>query len=210
MKALFSLLAFLFPFASAETETYAYISTNDVYLYADAQGENGLFLLPETYYVLVLDVGRDYCLVSYGADTEDYPALVGYVKSDLLTFVDYVPSRPYALCSFTLNYVLDGAPVDGSLSTYRVQATYYGDYFIGSTAYCYVYAGKFGYVARPDLTIERNTDFPAEEQPTEPSEQFSVPTAVVFVLFALFTVVTLCFALKSGKKQQTGDWYEVT
>lgn len=191
--------------------TYAYVSTSDTYLYADPLGSNGLFLLPETYYVSVLETGKEYCLVSYGTDTEDYPAIVGYAKTEQLTFVDYIPQRPYALCSFTLTYTLEGAPVDGSLSSYKVQATYYGDYFVGSTAYCYVYAGKFGYVSRPQLTLERNTDFPSKEPPREEETTLSVPKTTVVILFGLFTVVTLVFALKSGKRQiKQTDWYEET
>lgn len=192
-------------------ETYAYISTNDTYLYSDSEGTNGLFLLPETYYVLVLELGKNTCQVSYGADTDDFPAVVGYVKTEQLVFVDYIPVRPYALCTVSLTYVLEGAPLDGSLSTYRTKATYYGDYYVGSNAYCYVYAGKFGYVARPELTIERNHDYVEEKIEEPPVTEQAIPTTTIFILFALFTIVTLVFALKSGKRQkERNDWYEVT
>ena len=67
---------------------------NDVWLYAEENEESGLFLLPYTYYVRVVERGEPFSAVVYGTDEAPYRAVKGYCKTELLTFVGFVPSAP--------------------------------------------------------------------------------------------------------------------
>ena len=154
---------------------YACILTPDVFFYAQRDEKSGLFLLPDSYYVKVLDVSPDFCKIEYLYDDTHVQKLVGYAKTSQLTFVPYVPKRPYLYRLFDLHYKIENAiSVSSSvLNEIIITCAYYGDYTVGSQTYCYVLReGTFGYVPKPaDFTVERNTEYNEWLESTQPTDQ---------------------------------------
>ena len=142
---------------------YACILTDSTFFYSAADEKRGMFLLPRTYYVRLLEYGNEYCRVEYLQDSEKTKRLVGYAKTNELTFVDYQPTRPYLYYLFEIKYRLDDSGVASSdfLTEIVLTCAYYGDYKIGSETYCYVLrSGEFGYVPKPSrIFFEENTEY---------------------------------------------------
>ena len=99
-----------------------------------------------------------------------------------LTFVEYVPKRPYLYYVFDVYYKLDDKPIEDSsfLTEIKVSCVYYGDFFLGGKTYCYVLRGDtFGYIPKPTtISYEENTEYadyldqhtpPTNETPTHNS-----------------------------------------
>ena len=222
-RALIALLTFLClstPFTSymvgafwakAETSTtqigdYACVLTEDVFFCATANEQDALFCLPPTYYVHLLEYSPIFCKVEYQADSNHTKRLVGYVKTEQLTFVPYVPKRPYLTCVFDVEYKLEEGvkTEDGFLTQITMRCAYYGDYQVGSTTYCYVLReGEFGYVPKPaNLYLSKNTEYeeylstlsPSTEEGTAPKTKNNTP-AQVAILIALCLLVPLLAAL---------------
>lgn len=188
---------------------YACILSDDVFFYANADGRKGLFLLPKSYYVRLLEYRSDYCKVDYQTD-DSAKRLVGYVATEKLTFVDYTPSRPYLYYVFDLHYKIEDTDhVDSTfLTEITVSCVYYGDYVIGSERYCYVLRGEeFGYVPKPaSLVYEDNEEYAdyvaSLLPPTEPeADEEEVVTegksspAQIAILVAICLLVPILAAL---------------
>ncbi len=191
--------------AATPNAEYACIVEKNVFFYAAPDETRGLFLLPESYYVKLLTYEADYCRVEYGEDSPTSQALVGYVKTDSLTFVDYVPKIPYFRHEFELRYQIeDGQGGDAFLNTITFTCAYYGDYNVGSKTYCYVLRGDtFGYVPKPtELTVPENPEYAeylaqkdaADDEPAQTQESTSSP-AQIAILVALCLLVPLLAAL---------------
>ena len=190
------------------TGDYACILTDDVFFYATPEGRRGLFLLPKSYYVRLIEYRSDYCKVEYQTDLSA-KRLVGYVATEKLTFVEYTPSRPYLHYVFDLHYKIEDTDQTDSafLTEITLSCVYYGDYVIGSERYCYVLRGEdFGYVPKPaSLSYEDNeeyADYVASLQPpTEPTPEVETPApqenspAQVAILVALCLLVPILAAL---------------
>ena len=190
------------------TGDYACILSDDVFFYAAADGRQGLFLLPKSYYVRLLEYRSDYCKVEYQTDASA-KRLVGYVATEKLTFVDYTPSRPYLYYVFDLRYKIEDTNQTDShfLTEITISCVYYGDYVIGSERYCYVLRGdEFGYVPKPvSLTYEENeeyADYVASLQPEPtPTPDVETPTtegnspAQIAILVAICLLVPILAAL---------------
>ena len=135
----------------------------DAFFYSAPDERYGVFLLPKTYYVKVTEYGAEYCKIEYLYDAATTRKLTGYAKTELLTFVDYIPSRPYLYYIFQLKYTIGDTQFDDSsfLTQITTDCAYYGDYKIGSKTYCYVLRGEtFGYVPKPEtLSFEENTEY---------------------------------------------------
>lgn len=187
--------------------SYACILSDDVFFYPDDSGKKGLFLLPESYYVKILDSTGEYTKIEYLYDDSFVQKLVGFVRTDELTVVDYVPKRPYLYRLFEISYRLDDEPTgeNGFLNEIKMTCAYYGDYRIGSETYCYVLRGEeFGYVPKPTgFSYEENTEYAewlaSQEQPvvapvTSADEQGSSP-AQIAILIALCLLVPVLAAL---------------
>ena len=189
--------------------SYACILSDDTYFYASADERRGLFLLPKTYYVRLLEYRADYCKVEYQTDGSTAKRLVGYARTADLTFVSYTPARPYLYYTFDLHYKIeDTAQTDSNfLTELTLTCVYYGDYMIGSERYCYVLRGdEFGYVPKPfDLQFEDNpeyADYLASLQPDPaPSDSASDTTpsnaspAHIAILVAICLLVPILAAL---------------
>ncbi len=183
--------------------SYACILHEDTYLNASPDETQGLFLLPATYYVKLLDFGGGYCRVEYLYDDAQTKKIIGYVQTELLTFVDYIPKRPYFYYTFDLHYRIEDGLTTSSdfLNEITLSCTYYGDYKIGSKLYCYVLRGdSFGYVPKPtDLVISENTEYaehlaqtstePPDETPTEQTESSPAQIAILVALCLLVPVL---------------------
>ena len=174
--------------ASAETPTsgdYACILTDDVYFYSSADERRGIFLLPKSYDVKLLEYRSDFCKVEYQRNENAKERLVGYAKTDQLTFVPYVPDRPYLYYTFDVTYTIeDESFTDSSfLTQITVSCLYYGDYRVGSDTYCYVLRGdELGYIPKPySLRYEENPEYadylasqiPPEEDSEEDVDAFA-------------------------------------
>ena len=166
-----ALTAALCPAAAAAAEgsggTYARIERTGVYLYAEPNGETGLFELPQTYFVYVTGEYGEYCSVAYLRDTPGHTAVYGYCKSEELAFVDYIPETPYLLYTVEVTYTAGTTPMpNGGIASYRVQAAYYGSFSYGSTTCYYVETdGAFGYVPASACPV---LDYPPNTEHTEP------------------------------------------
>ena len=203
---------FLFVFAlfplkitSAKSQSqseYACVLTSDAYFYPDSQGKRGLFILPKTYFVKVLEIGDSFCRVEYLYDEGLSQKIVGFVRTEELTFVDFIPQNPYPYKVFEVSYRLDNTDGSGSLDEIVLTCVYYGDYAIGSEEYCYVLRGEdFGYIPRPiGLTVEPNDEYAKWQAQTtppssdEPREGTSTPTQTA-VLVALCLLVPILASL---------------
>ena len=148
---------------SASSGEYACILGDSTFFYTAKDETKGLFLLPKTYFVKVLETSPDYCKIEYLYDDANVKKLVGYARTSELTFVDYTPQRPYLYRLFEVRYRLEDSFSDDSsfLSEITVTCAYYGDYRIGSKTYCYILRGdSFGYIPKPaDLTYDENTEY---------------------------------------------------
>jgi hypothetical protein len=181
--------------------SYACILSNDVFFYS--QERKGLFLLPETYYVKILEYGEEYCKVEYGDSALARP-LVGYAQTSQLTFVAYLPRRPYLSYTFDVSYTIEnGAITDSSfLTQITVNCVYYGDYKIGSELYCYVLRGEeYGYIPKPrSISYEENCEYAdylaslKDSTSQSASKNTSSPTQIG-ILIALCFLVPLLAAL---------------
>ncbi len=149
--------------AAPTSGEYACVLEENAFFYSAPDEQRGLFLLPPTYYVRVLDYGVEFCRVEYLYDDTDVKKLVGYAKTSTLTFVEYVPERPYFYYVFEISYRIENGGLEDSafLNEITLNCTYYGDYLIGSKTYCYVLrGGSFGYVPKPvTLSVTPNTEY---------------------------------------------------
>lgn len=235
LRAFLPLLIFLylfFPFqappckASAQTvlplstetpkpNTYACILSDNAYFYLSQNGKDGVFLLPKTYYVYLLSYGTNYCKVQYLETDAHTQRLTGYVRTEHLAFVDYVPKRPYLSYVFDVTYRLENTIPDSNDGFTELTFTcgYYGDYPIGEQIWCYVLRdGEFGYVPKPDhLEFEENTEYAdylaAQQPPFTPESNGKQKTsssspAQIAILITLCLLVPLLAALilKSPRK----------
>ena len=187
---------------------YACILQENVFFYSAPDERRGLFLLPATYYVKLLEYGEEYCRVEYLSDDENVKKLIGYAKTEALTFVEYVPKTPYFRHFFDVRYRIEEDGLDDSsfLNEITLTCAYYGDYKIGSETYCYVLrGGSFGYVPKPTtLRIPQNTEYeewlatqapPPEETPPASEEKEGSSPAQIAILVALCLLVPVLAAL---------------
>ena len=192
---------------------YACILLDDVYFYAAPDERKGLFLLHKTYYVRLIEYGKEYCKVEYQRSESDALRLMGYTKTKDLVFVEYVPVRPYLYYVFDLTYIIEDIEPNNSsfLTQITVSCVYYGAYQIGSELYCYVLRGKeFGYVPKPtNLPIERNTEYeeylaslpPEEPETPEETVKETPPTQIaIVVILCLLVPLLVALILKPNRR----------
>ncbi len=152
--------------ARADTLRYAVAADSNVWFYAAESEEDRLFLLPETYYVRVLSEGERFTAVEYLVNDPPYRKVMGYCETEALTFVDFIPARPFLRKEIKVTYDLAGGDafsdafpdMFGSIERTFV---YYGLRYEGGNRYAYVlYEGTFGYIPlAEEPAYERNDDF---------------------------------------------------
>lgn len=209
--------------ANAETATpeqgdYACVLQDETFFYAVPEEKRGLFLLPKTYYVQLLEYGEPYCKVEYLIDDTHVKKLTGYARTEQLTFVDYVPERPYLHYVFDVKYQIEETDKTDSsfLTQLTVTCAYYGDYIVGSETYCYVLRGEeFGYIPKPaTLQFEENTEYAdrvREEEKAQTADSlqssdggennngFSAWQIVILVALCLLVPILAALILKPSK-----------
>ena len=187
---------------------YACILSDDTFLYSTADGRKGLFLLPKSYYVRLIEYRSDYCKVEYQRNESDAQRVVGYAKTEELTFVDYVPVRPYLYYVFDVTYTIEDAETDDSsfLTQITLSCVYYGDYRVGSELYCYVLRGdEFGYIPKPyGVSFEKNTEYedyfaslnpPEPEKPDPSTDKNAASPTQIAILIAICLLVPVLAAM---------------
>ena len=60
---------------------YACIRTDNAYFYQTKHNDSGLFLLPESYFVKILETGETYCKIEYLYDNMYVKKMVGLRRS---------------------------------------------------------------------------------------------------------------------------------
>ncbi len=181
-------------------------------MYREQTDASGLFILPHTYYVKVLSVGDPFCAVEYHTDEPPYRKVSGYCKQADLTFVNFIPERPFLKKEISATYSLpnsDFLPAgQGFLQTVSVNYLFYGEFPVGSTSYYYVYGnGQFGYLpAQEKIEYEKNTDYLTQEPVGGSSSSNEVASegvdgTTVFFLCALgVSAVAIVVLVIRGKK----------
>ena len=225
MKVLILIAALLFLFpspvlcvraeeaASPAAEVYAVAARNDVWLYTEENEESGLFLLPYTYYVRVVERGEPFSAVVYGTDEAPYRAVKGYCKTALLTFVGFVPKRPFLKLEVTVTYTVPGTSSEmgnGTFDEIERSFHYYGTSYLGTQRYFYVLSdGVFDYIpAARDVNYELNTDYltdvsgPAEEPPAEEEATSSALSGIEIaaLILGILAVAAIAFFVLRGRK----------
>ncbi len=197
-----------------EAPLYAVADSKDVWFYSEENEESGLFVLPYTYYVLVLRYGETFCAVQYLEDASPYRAVKGYCKTSDLTFVDFVPARPYLKHELTVTYALANPSYvsmgSGSFDTITKNFVYYGTSYLGTARFHYVCSeGVFDYIpASEEIVYDLNTDYlsvgvvdPVDPPAEEPPEKNS-PSAlqIVIICLTVAAVGAIGFFVLHGKK----------
>ncbi len=201
--------------ADSSASQYACIVEDTAYFYAVKDTNRGLFLLPQTYYVKILSFGDDFCKIEYSYDSEYTQKLIGYAKTNELTFVDYTPNNPYLTHLFEVSYTIDDSQNadEGFLDKITVTCAYYGDYIIGSKRYCYVLRGdSFGYIPKPEtLVYEKNGEYAeyllSKEQgqpataPAQTQENKNSPAQIaILIVLCLLVPALATLIVKPPKK----------
>ena len=194
-------------------DSYACILSDEAFFYSSRDEKRGVFLLPKTYYVKILEVDPEFCKIEYLYDDTYVQKLVGYAKTSDLTPVPYVPKRPYLYRLVEVHYTIDGGNAQTSAFLDRITVTcaYYGDYQIGSETYSYILRdGSFGYIPKPtDLTFDINTEYAeweaanAEQEKIEevqPKEQASPAQIAILIALCLLVPVLAALILRPNKR----------
>ncbi len=199
----------------AEELRYAVAPDTNVWFYASESETDKLFLIPETYYVRVLSKGEVYSAVEYLVNDPPYKKLVGYCRTEALTFVDFIPARPYLKRCITVAYTLPGGgELGGGLSSIEKTFVYYGMRYQTGQLYFYVLSeeGTFGYIpAAEPLTFELNDDWlhapspPVSGEPEEPEEPSDVLEIVLIVIVLAGAVGLAVLVLHARKAPPRGE-----
>lgn len=181
--------------ASAAETDYAVASTQEVWFYSSPDESSGLFLLPKSYYVKIVEESAPFMKVEYGDGTA-VPRIAGYCKRGSVTPVPFTPARPFLDKKVTLTYTLSGS-FEGEFDSLEKTFSYLGSTFRGTARYWYVYAdGQFGYVAAEgepeyELNVDYLTNDTAGGSPESPDSPRSPLTGVQIALVC----IAVCAAL---------------
>lgn len=203
-----------------QTGGYGCIRQSSAFFYAAKDDRQGLFILPQNYYVKLIEVEDGFCKVEYLYDDAFVQKIVGYVKTQDITAVPYVPKRPYLYKLFDVYYELDDSEGgDGFLTQITATCAYYGDYVVGSKTYCYVLQnGRFGYVPKPQhFAIEPNAEYdefyyPSQDSSssssssTSPTEPSANPTQIaLLIVLCLLVPIIASLILKPPRRPPYGQ-----
>ncbi|MBQ8428237.1 MAG: hypothetical protein IJX18_03180, partial [Clostridia bacterium] len=173
--------------------------------------KNGVFILPKSYFVKIVEEQTSCYQIEYLTDGQSTRKIFGYCQKEQVSVVDYQPNNPYLYKYFDVTYQLEGTSGDDFLTQITVSCTYYGDYFVGTNAYCYVLRGEeFGYVPKPyDFSYEKNPEYEANLPPPVSSENVasSSPPYLLIIALALLAPAAafLLFKFSSKKNLEQSD-----
>jgi len=201
--------------ARAEGARYAVAAERNVWFYSDESEGSGLFVLPYTYYVKVISEGELFCAVEYLYDSQPYKKLRGYCKKSALTFVDFVPVRPYLLREVTVSYTLPndyGALGNGNFGTVERTFVYYGHRYEQDRLYFYVARdGVFDYIpAEAELDYELNVDYLPPPEENKPEASGGLGAVQVAVICAVCAAAVAIAVLVMRGKRPSAESHEVS
>ncbi len=205
----------------ASTNEYFKVLKSDTYIYQDETFQTKLFIVPYGYFVLGLQEYNGYYKVSYGDKDENYPVIIGYMKSECLTRYSKTPQKPYVV--FTINSIYSdilfndcekqnpyfNVPKNSTL-------TFFGEYKNENNEillYVY-YNSKLGYVDKNSIksfTVPNSTDV-IETPPVEPDNSTEVNSnnefmknetlqIVIIVGISVITISVVYFLFKPTKNK---------
>ena len=196
---------------AAYVERYACILNDDVYFYPTETAE-GLFTLPKTYYVKVISEGKSFTAIEYLTDGEHTKRLVGYCRTEQLTFVDYIPVNPYLYATFDVTYTAERSDAsDGMLNKITLTCAYYGAYSIGSKEYAYVLQeGAYGYVPMPeDFSYPTNSEYAERHAKDEGQNDEARPMQIaILIVLCLLVPLLAAIVLRTSKRTSFDDGEE--
>ena len=207
--------------AYADTETWARVLTDKVYLYVSSDAKQELFELEKSYYVNVLyETDSMYQVAVMPHDSPEFVQVIGWVKKSEVTKCDTAPIDPIYPTE-TLTVTADSVDMRRSpLPSAQVscailnlqQVRYYGQITsYGKTWYYVRYAGRFGYVeascvSEPNVALHptplpskpANTvpSAPPTDTTQEPTPEASSPASeILLIVFVVVLAVGLTLAL---------------
>lgn len=203
--------------AAAENE-YAVAATQEVWFYSSPDEASGLFLLPKSYYVKIIEESEPFLKVEYG-DGNGVPRIEGYCKRGSVTPVPFTPARPFLVKKVTLTYTLSGS-FEGEFDSLEKTFSYLGSTFRGTARYWYVYAdGQFGYVAaESEPEYELNVDYLTEntaggstgssDSPRSPLTGVQIALVCIAVCAALAVSAFVFFSRKTPRvhREESDDF----
>ena len=199
----------------AETLRYAVAADSNMWFYASESEESRLFLVPETYYVRVLNEGDVFSAVEYLVNDAPYKKVMGYCRTSALTFVDFIPARPFLRKLVTAHYTLpDAGLLGGSFSGVDKTFVYYGARYESGQLYFYVLDGStFGYIpAEAPIDFERNDDWLNVPTPPVSGENDGTmsggdPSVVQIIIICVICAAAAVIAalVVRGRKRDGGD-----
>jgi hypothetical protein len=139
--------------------------------------------------------------VSYGESSSNYPKIVGYVKSEDLTIVDYTPLNPYSIIKVSsdtsdilFNDVEQTSPYF-NLPKNEIMY-FYGEIKYLDSVLCYVYySKKLGYVDKTCLnpfTITQNPDtLPSTDGENNTNEEIKPSNTPNFVAIEILRLIII-------------------
>ena len=221
----FSYFAFPINLASASSEKYMRVLSENVYIYSDSDFTNKLFEIPYGYYVKVENVTGATVRVSYGNSDENYPIILGYAKLDELTETENIPTKPYVLIKVSTLFsdVLFNDP-NLSKAYFNVPENtfmiYYGKYIKeNGNDIVYVYCNnKLGYFdlnslnpfSVPDNPDEIIVPQPPNSEEESPKEENEKPSSLpaeslqIIIIVGLSVIsISIVYYLFKPTKQKT-------
>lgn len=194
--------------AKAESGEFARITTSGVYLYSSPDENDGLFTLPQSYFVKITGETDDYYYVSYLADEAPYIKISGYCKKSEITRVSFIPDTPYLKYQIEITYTLSNELPENPLSTYKTFAVYYGEFNFGTSVFYYVNLnGQFGYIpssncSKLDYPVNTEHTFSENETPQQSefsSKQNNAIRIVLICVLSVFAIGAIYFLFKPQK-----------
>ncbi len=198
--------------ARADVLRYAVAANDGVWFYASENEDERLFLLPESYYVRVLSEEENFSAVEYLVNDPPFRKVVGYCQTAALTFVDFIPARPFLKKELTVSYTLHNGGADFGdrpvFSEIERSYVYYGMRYEGGVSYAYVlYEGSFGYIpVEGEPAFEKNDDYlsvstePEEGASPEAKGGLSAAQIAVICVVCVAAVAAAVFILRGRRR----------
>ena len=221
VATLLSLVLSCAKIAYAESESWARVLTDNVYLYSSSDAKQQLFVLEKSYYVSVLgEADNMYQVAVMPQNSTEFVQVIGWARKSDLTLTDTAPIDPvYPTEKLTVTDVsvdMKRSPVPSAETSCEIlnlqQVCYYGAISsYGKTWYYVRYANRFGYidancVSEPNISLHPTPlpQKPASTTPTtpptdvteEPTPDTGSPASeILLIVFVVVLAVGLTLAL---------------
>ncbi len=183
---------------------YARALSHEAYFCSEKERSSGLFAVPYSYCVQVLEEQEDgWYRVQYAEDSGLYKAVYGYVRAEDFTLLDEAPETSYLYMPVNVTYSQPPAGGLPAIDDVTVTAAFYGNYYSGGAGYSYVlYGDSFGYIGGA------TENYPTIEITPAPSPSPSRPSGAAVAVFVaigvLAALAAALFALSGRRRRRTG------